>query len=73
MVDSRLSLDQTAVTKGSKVDAKQTQSAVFLFQARQLDKVHFIVVTVCIWLAQGMAPLGGMASLEYVCHCGRGL
>ena len=28
---------------------------------------------VCVCLAQGVALLGGVALLELVCHCGRGL
>ena len=30
-------------------------------------------VMVCICLAQGVAVLGGVALLEWVCHCGHGL
>jgi hypothetical protein len=29
-------------------------------------------VMVCIYLAQGVALLGGLALLEKVCHCGCG-
>jgi hypothetical protein len=30
-------------------------------------------VMICICLAQGVALLGGVALLEWVCHCGQGL
>ena len=39
-------------------------------------KLHEFVgdtMMVCICSAQGVAPLGGVALLEEVCHCGCGL
>jgi hypothetical protein len=35
--------------------------------------LFYPIVMVCIFLDQGMAPFGGVALLEKVCHCGCGL
>jgi hypothetical protein len=37
------------------------------------SKTKTAVVMVCMCSARGMALLGGVALLEWVCHCGRGL
>jgi hypothetical protein len=36
-------------------------------------KLFWVYLIVCICLAQGMALLGGLVLLEWVCHCGCGL
>jgi hypothetical protein len=35
--------------------------------------VGLVAVKVCIYLAQGVALLGGIVLLEWVCHCACGL
>lgn len=38
-----------------------------------IPSYEFHTVIICIFLAQGMVPLGGMALLDEVCQCVHGL
>jgi hypothetical protein len=37
------------------------------------EQLYLVVVMVCIYSAQGVVLLEGVALLEEMCHCGRGL